>query len=669
MRFWRKKSRGTPPPAPPGSGRLLLLLALGMVLLPQLLRMSSLLVAGCVAVLLWRVLYEIKGWPLPSRGLRLLIVMAGIAGVLQVHRGILGLDQGMALLAVMLCFKLLELRSLRDALLTLFMGYFMVVGNFLFDQSMQMGAYLVLVVLLLTSAMVALNHPGGQHGDVPRYFRLGGGLLLQALPMMLLLFVLFPRIDHPLWAVPEPETRGRTGLSDSLQMGTISELVESNEVVFRVDFDDAIPPASQLYWRGPVLWQTDGRNWERMAQQPLNAIPAFERLDAGLSYRISQEPSGRNWLFALDLPTRLPDGVSARAVVLPDMQLIHTRELRKRERYTLHSSLDYRFEAQQLEEWGAALQLPEGFNPRSHALADSWREQGLDDEGVVDAALAMFRQQPFYYSRQPPLLGDHPVDDFLYGTQRGFCEHYAAAFVTLMRAAGVPARLVTGYQGGERNPVADYLIVRQSNAHAWAEVWLPGEGWVRVDPTSVIPPERVESVADSGRFESVEADHRLAGSGLLARLGWRVSSNWDALNHRWDRWVQGFDRQRQQQLLDELGLAGWGWQQLALLMIALLFAILIPVAWWLLRRPRPADPVLAEYERFCRRLAAIGLLRHADEGPSDFAARVIAERPDLQGAVNRITGLYSALRYGRSAGRQGLIRLRQAVRAFHPKQA
>lgn len=670
--FWRK-NRAVPrhsrpaPIAPPGSGRLLLLIALALVLLPQLSRMPALLVAGCVAVLVWRVLYEWKGWALPARWLRTLIVVAGVAAVLQAHRSLLGLDQGMALLAVMLSFKLLELRSLRDAMIALFMGYFMVVGNFLFDQSMLMGAYLFLVVLLLTSAMAALNHPGGSLADLRSYFKLGGGLLLQALPMMLLLFVLFPRIDQPLWAVPEPDRQGRTGLSDRLEMGTISELADSNEVAFRVDFDGLMPPANQLYWRGPILWRTDGRNWHGMYQQPTPQVPMFERQDVGLSYHISQEPSSRSWLFALDLPTALPEGLEAPSVIRPDFQLLYARDVNKRIRYSLHSSLDYRLEPDDLPYWEEALQLPAQANPRSRELAEGWRAQGLDDAAIIEAALTMFREQPFYYSRQPPLLDEDPVDDFLYRSRRGFCEHYAAAFVTLMRAAGVPSRLVTGYQGGERNPVADYLIVRQSDAHAWAEVWLQGEGWVRVDPTSVIPPERIEDMLDSGRFDSVESDRRLVDSRLFGRLGWHLRSNWDALNHRWDRWVQGFNSSRQQQLLEQLGLADWGWRQLVMLMTGLLFAAMAPVAWWLLRRPRPSDPVQAEYERFCRRLAAIGLLRRDDEGPQDFAARVTEARPDLQPQVEAISTLYGKLRYGRAPLRHGLPRLRQAVRGFRPR--
>ena len=669
--FRRKKQRleggGDTSPPLPASGRLWLLAALALVVLPQLPRMPLWLSAGCVAVFGWRLLHEYRGWALPKKWLRNLLAVGGLVLVAWSHRAIIGLEPGVALLTVMLSFKLLELQRLRDAMVALFMGYFMVVSSFLFDQSMHMGLYLLLAVLALTSAMVALNHPGGSLGHSRHYLKTGGGLLLQSLPLMLLLFVLFPRLDNPLWAMPEEGGQARTGLSDSLEMGSITDLADSEQVAFRVDFDGPIPAASQLYWRGPVLWQTDGRRWERIGMRPQREIPVFEVDGLALGYEISLEPSRRHWLFALDLPLQLPEGLSDPVGIRPDMQLLSASELRSRQRYRLTSTLDYRLEPDEPLLWEEALQLPSEPNPRSQALASQWREQGLDDEQVVDAALAMFREQPFYYTRQPPLLGEDPVDAFVFESQRGFCEHYAASFVTLMRAAGVPARLVTGYQGGELNPAGGYLIVRQSHAHAWAEVWLQGQGWVRVDPTSVIPPERIESLDDSGRFEETGPARQLSDGAWLTRLVWQFRSNWDALNHRWDRWVHGFDRHRQQELLRMLGVDGLSWQGMVMAMVAGFFVLLAVVAVWLLRQPRPRDPILRLYEQFCRKLAAIGFERRPNEGAGDFAARVVAMRPDLQRPIRRITALYNRLRYGREgADAQLVAQLKQELRQWRP---
>ena len=666
----RRLKKAVAGPPLPSVGRGWLLLALLLVFLPQLPRMPIWVSLACAGVFAWRVMYELRGWALPGFWLRSLMTLGGFALVAWLYRGVIGLEPGMALLSVMLCLKLLELRHLRDAMVALFMGYFMVVGGFLFDQSMLMGVYLLLAVLALTSAMVALNHPGsGQAAwwSSRQYLRSGGGLLLQSLPLMLLLFVLFPRLDNPLWAVPEESGQSRTGLSDSLEMGNITDLADSNEVAFRVDFEGPMPAANQLYWRGPVLWHTDGRTWQGIGQRPQQAIPAFEALSPPLGYEISLEPSRRQWLFALDMPLSLPEGLSEPSGIRPDMQLLSARELRSRQRYRIRSSLDYRLEPDEPLWWEQALQLPDEANPRSRELAEGWRREGLDEGAMVEAALSLFREQPFFYTRQPPRLGADPVDAFVFESRRGFCEHYAASFVTLMRAAGVPARLVTGYQGGELNPVGNYLIVRQSHAHAWAEVWLDEQGWVRVDPTSVIPPERIEDASDSGRFEETGPARQLRDGGLLTRMAWQVRNSWDALSHRWDRWVQGFDRSRQRELLQMLGLDGLSWQGLIITMVTGFGLLLLVVAIGLLRQPRPKDPILRLYDRFCRKLAAIGYTRQANEGAYDFAARVIAQRPDLQRPVRRITALYSRLRYGRSAADdEALNQLRRELRAWHP---
>ena len=663
--FWRNTIRLDNSPPLPTAGRLWLLAALALVILPQLPRMPLWLSAGCVAVFGWRLLHELRGWPLPGRWLRALLAVVGLGVVLAVHRTFIGLEPGVALLTVMLCFKLLELQRLRDGMVALFMGYFMVVGSFLFDQSMLMGLYLLAAVLLLTAAMVALNHPGGSLGQSRHYLRTGGGLLLQSLPLMLLLFVLFPRLDHPLWAMPDDNSRARTGLSDSLEMGSITDLADSGAVAFRVDFDGPMPAASQLYWRGPVLWQTDGRNWNTLNLPPGPQIPALDIQGPALGYHISLEPHRRQWLFALDMPIQLPEGLGQPVGIRPDMQLLSRQELSQKQRYRIHSVLDYRLEADTARYREQALQLPARSNPRSRALAEGWRREGLDDTAIVQAALQLFREQPFFYTRRPPALGADPVDEFVFESRRGFCEHYAAAYVTLMRAAGVPARLVTGYQGGEFNPSGNYLIVRQSHAHAWAEVWLAGQGWLRIDPTSVIPPERIDDSADSGRFEAIGPARQLLEGAMMTRLLWQLRNHWDALNYRWDRWVQGFDRTRQQELLERLGLHGLDWQGMILTMVGGFILLLLAVAIMLLRQPRPKDPVLRLYQQFCRKLAALGLARQGNEGASDFARRVSAARPDLQASVQHITALYNRLRYGH-ADEQTLAQLRQAIRNWRP---
>lgn len=652
--------------APPLVGRHWLLGALFLVALPHLLRMPIWFSALCVAVFVWRLLHELRGYDLPGRFLRYLLVFLGIAAVGAAYRTFVGHEPGVALLLLMLCLKLLEMRTMRDALIALFIGYFMVFGGFIFSQSILMGGYLFLVVLALTAALITLNHPAGSNSNYRFYFATGGKLLLQALPLMVVLFVLFPRLSSPLWGMPESRA-AKTGLSDSIEMGSISELVESSEVAFRVDFDGPIPAADRLYWRGPVLWQTDGKRWTVPLRRPSRSLPDFTPGTETVAYTVTLEPSNRNWLFALDLPLALPKGIGD-VFVQDDFQLLRRELVSKKLQYTLRSATDYRINELPLWMFEVGTDLPGNANPQTRTLVQGWRNEGADDNALVQRAINMIREQPFYYTRQPPLLGDNPVDEFLFTTRRGFCEHYATAFVTMMRAANIPARVVTGYQGGELNALGNYLIVRQSNAHAWAEVWLDEGGWVRVDPTAAIPPERVETTTDAARFRTTDLTAPdLQGNSLLREFYWKWIHGWDALNHSWNRWILGFDQQRQKELLQKLGMGGFDWGWVIGIMTGLIFGVLgIIGAITFLRRPRQRDPILRLYLQFCERLAKAGFVRAANEGPDDFARRVIAARPDLAAAVNQINKLYVRLRYTANARAEQVEKLRRLVAAFRP---
>lgn len=656
--------------APPVVGRQWLIGALFLVSMPHLIRMPWWFSALCAAVFAWRLLHELRGYDLPGRFLRYLLVFIGVVAVGTAFHTFIGQDAGVALLNLMLCLKLLELRTMRDALIALFIGYFMVLSGFLFSQSIFMGGYLFVVVLALTAALIALNHPTGDRADYRFYFSTGGKMLLQALPLMLVLFVLFPRLSGPLWSMPDRKT-AQTGLSDSIEMGSISNLVESQEVAFRVDFDGPIPAADTLYWRGPVLWLTDGKRWTKRHMRPTQQLPQFTPLASAIGYSITLEANNNYWLFALDLPLSLPQGLDLQTFVQPDFQLLNRNPINKKLRYQLRSVTTYRLD--ELQPWMKTIgtQLPRDANPKTRALAAEWRLDGLSDNAIVQRALTMFREQPFYYTRQPPPLDEDPVDEFLFTTRRGYCEHFATAFVTLMRAAGIPARVVTGYQGGELNEMGGYLIVRQANAHAWAEVWLSGRGWVRVDPTAVVPTERVEDTADAVRFQTTElTSAQIQGFSMLREIYWKWVHGWDALNHSWNRWVLGFDQKRQRELLQKMGLGKLEWQWLiGIMAVLLILTVALIGAFTFLRRPYQRDPVLRLYQQFCSRLEKVGFVRGANEGPEDFSRRVIEKRPDLAATVNQISRLYIRLRYTRHTRESQIEQLRRQVAAFRPTAA
>ncbi|MDH3353885.1 MAG: transglutaminase domain-containing protein, partial [Chromatiales bacterium] len=356
----------------------------------------------------------------------------------------------------------------------------------------------------------------------------------------------------------------------------------------------------------------------------------------------------------------------------PDFQFSLERELKKLAQYRLRSLTNYRDEI--LDDWAreAGLQLPDGPNPQSIKLAQQWHREGLSDREMVNRSLNYFRDKPFWYSRRPPPLGDNPVDEFLFESRRGFCEHYAASFVTLMRAAGIPARVIIGYQGGELNsvgPLGDYLIVRQSDAHAWAEVWLDGQGWVRVDPTAVIPPSRVEWVDDSLRFESTAASPITSEQIAWLVKGWRsLRSGWDAANNSWNYWVVGFNKKRQRELLEQLGLGRLNWQQLGLMLTGLVALLLGGVALLLLYRRQRVDPMVRLYRRFCQKFNKIEIIYKASETPEQFANRVVAIRPELAKEVMLITEIYYQLRYRPAASLALRGVFRERIRAFRVKR-
>lgn len=657
---------------PPKTGRLLLLLALTLVILPQLLRMPPWLGVAVVAALGWRLQRDLHGWPLPSPWLKLLLAALATAGLYSHYQTLIGYQAGSSLLTLLLCMKLLELRDQRDAMVALFLGYFLVVTGFLHSQSIFMGGYLFATVLLLTTALVALNHLTPRLRNSRRYARHAFGLLLQSLPLMVLLFILFPRLPGPLWSLPENPSSARTGLSEEMTIGSISHLADSEAVAFRVEMAGPLPSANRLYWRGPVLWRTDGRRWLPLSESQLaryaQTALRFEPLGEPIDYTLTLEPHDRTWLFALDLPAQLPV-LPSPVSITPAYQLRSRDKVVELLRYRLTSYPDYR--TAPLAEWERTLtlQLPATANPMAGALARQWRADGLEDGQLVERALQLFRDQPFYYSRTPPPLeGDHPLDGFLFESRRGFCEHYAAAFTTLMRAAGLPARVVTGYQGGENNPLGGYLVIRQSDAHAWSEVWLTGRGWVRVDPTAVIPSHRVEATPDLNRFNDT-GPPPLSGEQIawLSDSWRRLRNGWDAVNHGWNRWVLGFDQTQQRALMERLGLARFGWQGLIGLLFALLTLSLTVITLYLLRqRVQTREPLQQLYLQFCERLARIGIVRERGEGPDDFATRVIRQRPDLTTEVAWISRLYIQLRYGGGGSHPQLERLRRAVRGFSP---
>ncbi|MCG6892323.1 MAG: DUF3488 and transglutaminase-like domain-containing protein [Desulfobacteraceae bacterium] len=646
----------------PGS-RLLrqVILALVVAIAPHAGRLPIWVVAWCLLLWIWADWVERRGRAGPQPGTRIALTVAGLFGGLFLYGFSFDLDVGVGLLTIMLGLKPLEIRTHRDRMITLFLAYFLVITNLLYNNDLFMALYMFASVLVTSAVLIQINNPDGPFLS---HLRLSGRILLQALPLAAILFLVFPRLPSGLWGSPKAST-GTTGLSDEIRPGSVSRLVQNQEIAFRVEFDGSIPPADRLYWRGIVFQDFDGKRWYRASRAPRRGTDPTGAQT--VSYSIILEPHGQRWVFGLDIPFSDPIG----SIPLADHTLIRWRKVNATYQYRLKSYLQYRTGPLQGWERLRTRRLPPQGNPKSRALAEQWARDFSSPQEIIDAALAFLAGNRFVYSLQVPETKEEPIDALLFDTRRGYCEHYASAFAFLMRAAGIPSRVVGGYLGGERNPYGDYLIVRQSDAHAWVEVWLEERGWTRVDPTSVVMPARIEQgTAAALTPEEREALFSNPYLGPLSKYWKPLLFGLDLINNRWQKWVLGYDYFRQRMLYNTFGLDASRWKAVAWAVLAVAgLAALYGLFFFLRIRKRKSvheDPVQRLYRQFCRRLSDVGIERSPHQGPVAFAKIVTSTRPDLSETVRRVTQDYVAVRYASKDPEYHLRRLKKTVRRFRP---
>jgi len=615
------------------------LTALAVSLAPHVVFLPFWITGAFFVCAAWRYIIEKRRRLLPSTWFRAALALLCFLGVLATYSSVSGVGPGSALLAIMAALKLLETRKRRDQFVLLFISIFLVMSSLLREQYLWSLPYLVIAMLLIMTAWLRMS--ASVQETARQSFRTGGRLVLYAAPLAIAMWIFFPRIATPFWAVPIDTSSGTSGLSDTMSPGDISSLSLSDAVAFRVRFEGDIPAPRDRYWRGLVLHRFNGRTWS--GNDPMIGHRAADQVEVvgdPVNYNITLEPTRQQWVFALDIPFSwsLP-----RTFIGPQQQLARVHPIDQRVSYDATSYTEYRTDtsiSNLFRSW--YLRLPENSNPKTAELAKELRASSASDRAYISAVLRKFHEDEFFYTLEPPLLGNNPVDRFLFETRRGFCEHYASAFAVMMRSAGLPARIVLGYQGGELNPMGGHLIVRQADAHAWTEVWLKDIGWHRVDPTAAVAPERIEIGRSAAMFDGIGLTWGLsAPSALLHKLELTI----DAINAKWDEWMLGYGPENQNRLLEWLGMDNPDWRKKMLTLVSLIIGLILLISLLLMLRYRtpPKDRAAILYDRFTSKA---GVEPRTGETPAAYASRARAISMISAHTIDAITSTYLSARYG-----------------------
>ncbi len=631
-----------------------LILALGVALGPLVFALPWWVILWCLGLWGYSLIRGPSNSPIPSRAARIIIFCVGFGLVLLSAGMRFDGSDFIALLAVMAGIKPLELRGYRDSMVTVFLAYFLVITSLFVFENLSMTVYLFVSVWVTTAVLMHVNHP---HDTLHAQMKFSARMVITAIPLMTILFLIFPRSSGNYLGVPWIR-QGRTGFSSAIRMGDVSRLVVMDAPAFSVTFDTAPPEPGRRYWRGIVFQDFDGETWTPVRHQSIRRGTIHG--ETVIRYEVILEPHGHRNLFALDLPIR----AEPKATIMDDHTLRAKQTIQQRLVYTAMSILDYRPDGTD-PPGQPYLQLPPDRNPRTAALGRQLSRIHAKPEARVHAGLKFFRHQGFTYTLRPDRLGRDAVDDFLFVSRNGFCEHFAGAFTVLMRSAGVPARMVGGYQGGRWNRWGDFLTVRQADAHVWCEVWLGGQGWVRVDPTAEVAPERIDGGID-GLVDGLPGASDRVRDHLLSRWIEHARLTWEAVNIHWNMWFMGFSAADQIALLKTMT-RWWSGVRWGLVPLGLMIAV-----FYLLRRQRRAksatieDQALIAYHRFLKKMSRIGSVKPPWHGAWDFSQTVIRRHPALEAEVCDIVARYLALRYGREQTDDALKTLQRRVRRFHP---
>ncbi|WP_028581078.1 transglutaminase family protein [Desulfogranum japonicum] len=632
--------------------------------LPHLINISVIATLICICMWGYHLGSLYKGWPIP--GLKVRTVLGTILFIMAVltHEG-LTVEAFVALLTLMIALKLFELKKLQDGVIAVILCYFIIVSGMFFNDSIIATFYILFTVLFNTAVLIHIQYPELQLSPA---FSLSFQLALRAFPFMIILFLVFPRIQTGFWGRPEL-LQNKTGFSDTISLGTVASLAQSDKVAFRVTFTSDPPPQDQLYWRGIVLWNFDGQTWKR-GNRSRGAASQFQKGTRKIRYNVTLEPHNQQWLFGIDLPTQLQASWSW---LRDDHSLYRRRPVSSRFNYTVESYLGARSQARS-PNIDLALSLPSTGNPRARDLARQWSQVAGSRMEIVEKAIQFFKTQNIVYTLKPGAIpvsmqGD-PIDYFLFSSRSGFCEHFATSLAFLLRAADVPARLVGGYLGGAKNPMGDYWIIRQSDAHAWVEVLNDENIWQRVDPTTIVAPERANLSAEQAIQDDTQAS-------WLSRLGFHevpqwftgVRNMWDFANNKWNMWVMEYSISSQRSLFSKIGInisLNKGIVQIVFIAAVLLGATFFLNLVFLRPKKQEQDKVSQYWSTFCTKMQRAGVGRLPSQGPILFLEKIKKQRQDLYDQAAPIVHLYIKLRFSGQYNDDDLAHFRSMTTNFRP---
>ncbi|MFK5950566.1 MAG: DUF3488 and transglutaminase-like domain-containing protein [Methylococcales bacterium] len=635
-----------------------LLVSIGLITLPHINHIPLTIFIIFNACLAWRFVCVWKINLLPNKFVLFILMVVSVFLFYQQYHSFLGRDAGTGFFVIALGLKLLEVNKTRDIYLVNYLAFIVATSQFLYQQSILMAVYILIVSCVLLATLVSIN------SQIPKTFaalKTASIILVQALPITIILFVLFPRVQAPRWMLFNQQHTAKTGLSDSLEPGAISRLGLSDELVFRAKFKGQRPPQNKLYWRGPVYSYTNGNRWAELKKSKTNAIVnTINYSGKAYQYTLLMEPQDKKWVYALEMPLIFPQKLKKNF----QYQLIDSENINKRAEYKLTSYTQYNTGTISDKERGQNLQLPEKPSARLKQLVTQLHGFARPAEVFIQAVLNYFREENFHYTLSPPLMGETPIETFLFEKRYGFCSHYATAFVYLMRIAGIPSRVIGGYQGGELNQAGDFLEIRQANAHAWAEVWLKNKGWTRFDPTAAIAPERIE--------KNVNIDLQIA-TGIInfsamytdgsRTLSWMKQSRqmWSNIDYSWQRWVINYSTENQTKFLSSLGINNL--KSVVYWLAGSIGFIIAILAGFILRQQtsKQAEEVRI-YQLFCKKMTKVGFNKKTAETVQHFAQRIAQSRPDLAEKVNKITQTYSRLRYEKEPSSKEILQLTKQVK-------